>query len=230
MKISKLIKLNTICWEGVTACEVHLAGCNFRCPFCLNGDDLDYNGSDITEDDVMEYIVGNDDIEGVIITGGEPLVHADLYKLLGRIKKAGKKVRLHTNGSFPDRLDDILGAGLADFVSMSIKAPLRTDEYAMTAYAIVNVDDIERSIGIIMDSGVDYEFGTTVVPMHLTEKDIESICASIKGAKCYRLRQFRPGNCADSTLNQISPYKEKVIRSMEATAKRYVKKVKVSGF
>ena len=230
MKFSRLIKLNTVCWEGVPSCEVHLAGCNFRCPFCLNEEDLDYNGSDLTEDDVMDFIENNDAIEGVIVTGGEPTVHADLYKFLGRIKKAGKKVRLHTNGSFPDRLDDVLGAGLVDFVSMSIKAPLKTDEYAMTAYAIVNVEDIERSIQIVMDSGVDYEFTTTVVPIHITEKDVESICISIKGAKCYCLRQFKPGKCIDNTLNQISPYKEKVLRSMESTAKRYVKHVKVSGF
>lgn len=228
--ISGFTKINTVKWEGVPSCEVYLSGCNFRCPFCTNGEFIDAQGH-MTEDDVISRIRECDYADGVIITGGEPLVHADLYLLLRRIKKeTGKLVRLETNGSYPDRLDDVIGAGLVDFVSMSIKAPLKQDEYAMNAYALVDIEEIERSIRIVMDSGVDYEFRTTVVPIHITEDDIRSICSSIKGAKCYRLCQFRPGSCLDSTLDKINPYKEKVLRDMEGIAKQYVKRVKVSGF
>ena len=228
--IAGFTKLNTVKWEGVPSCEVYLSGCNFRCPFCSRGEDLEC-GPRISEDDVIARIKESDYTDGVIITGGEPLVHSDLHRLLKKIKKeTGKRIRLETNGSYPDRLDDILGAKLVDFVSMSIKAPLKTDEYAMNAYAIVDIEDIERSIRTVMDSGIDYEFRTTVVPIHITENDIESICSSIKGAECFRLCQFRPGSCLDSTLDRISPYKEKVIRDMESIARQYVKRVKVSGF
>ena len=136
---------------------------------------------------------------------------------------------METNGCDPNTLDDLIGANLIDFVSMDIKAPLTADEYAMNTNAICNMENIEKSIKVVMDSDVDYEFVVTIVPIHITSTDLESICSSIKGAKCLRLNQFVPGDCFDSALNHIAPYKEKVIREMEGIARNYVKKVRVSG-
>ncbi len=229
MMIARFTKTSTLDWEGVQACVVYLAGCNFRCPFCFSKEDFAQTGDFYDEEEVLNTIQSSDWIEGVIVSGGEPLVNSDLHVFLKKLKGIGKKVKLETNGYDPDRLDDIIGAGLVDFVSMDVKAPLKADDYATATCAIVDPEDLERSIKIIMTSGIDYEFKTTVVPIHVTANDIELICSSIKGAKCYRLNQFKPGNCFDDTLNQINPYKIQTIREMETIAKRYVKKVKVSG-
>ena len=230
MKVAKFIKTNTIEWNDIICCQVFTAGCNFRCPYCYASEEIEKKENFLNTDEILRTIENTESIEGVIITGGEPLVHSDLYKFLKVVRTMGKKIRLDTNGSMPAVLDDLIGANLVDFVSMDIKAPLTAEDYAMTSYAIVDPEDIEKSIEIIMDSGIDYGFTTTVVPIHITEDDIESICASIKGAKCYRINQFKPGSCLDPTLNQISPYKQKTIMNMVEIAKKYVKKVTVSGF
>ena len=229
MRIAEYTEINTTTWENVPSCIVQMAGCNFRCCFCNKRRILEMKEGYLSPTDVIESIRNNTYAEGVIITGGEPLLHKDLYKFLREIKKLGKKVRLETNGCDPNTLDDLIGANLVDFVSMDIKAPLTADEYAMTACAICNIGNIEKSIKTLMDSDVDYEFVTTIVPIHITSTSLESICSSIKGAKCLRLNQFVPGECLDTALDHIAPYKEKVIREMEAIARRFVKKVKVSG-
>ena len=229
MRIAEYTEINTVTWDNVPSCVVQMAGCNFRCCFCNNRRIVDIKEGFLSTSDVIENIKNNTFAEGVIITGGEPLINRDLYKFLKEIKKLGKRIRLETNGCDPNTLDDLIGANLIDFVSMDIKAPLTADEYAMNTNAICNMENIEKSIKVVMDSDVDYEFVVTIVPIHITSTDLESICSSIKGAKCLRLNQFVPGDCFDSTLNHITPYKEKVIREMEGIARNYVKKVRVSG-
>lgn len=229
MRIAEYTEINTVTWDNVPSCVVQMAGCNFRCCFCNNRRIVDIKEGFLSTSDVIENIKNNTFAEGVIITGGEPLINRDLYKFLKEIKRLGKRIRLETNGCDPNTLDDLIGANLIDFVSMDIKAPLTADEYAMNTNAICNMENIEKSIKVVMDSDVDYEFVVTIVPIHITSTDLESICSSIKGAKCLRLNQFVPGDCFDSALNHITPYKEKVIREMEGIARNYVKKVRVSG-
>lgn len=229
MRIAEYTEINTVTWDNVPSCVVQMAGCNFRCCFCNNRRIVDIKEGFLSTSDVIENIKNNTFAEGVIITGGEPLINRDLYKFLKEIKKLGKRIRLETNGCDPNTLDDLIGANLIDFVSMDIKAPLSADEYAMNTNAICNMENIEKSIKVVMGSDVDYEFVVTIVPIHITSTDLESICSSIKGAKCLRLNQFVPGDCFDSALNHIAPYKEKVIREMEGIARNYVKKVRVSG-
>lgn len=229
MRIAEYTEINTVTWDNVPSCVVQMAGCNFRCCFCNNRRIVDIKEGFLSTSDVIENIKNNTFAEGVIITGGEPLINRDLYKFLKEIKKLGKRIRLETNGCDPNTLDDLIGANLIDFVSMDIKAPLTADEYAMNTNAICNMENIEKSIKVVMGSDVDYEFVVTIVPIHITSTDLESICSSIKGAKCLRLNQFVPGDCFDSALNHIAPYKEKVIREMEGIARNYVKKVRVSG-
>ena len=229
MRIAEYTEINTVTWDNVPSCVVQMAGCNFRCCFCNNRRIVDIKEGFLSTSNVIENIKNNTFAEGVIITGGEPLINRDLYKFLKEIKKLGKRIRLETNGCDPNTLDDLIGANLIDFVSMDIKAPLSADEYAMNTNAICNMENIEKSIKVVMGSDVDYEFVVTIVPIHITSTDLESICSSIKGAKCLRLNQFVPGDCFDSALNHIAPYKEKVIREMEGIARNYVKKVRVSG-
>ena len=226
MRIAEYTEVNTTVWDNVPSCVVRMAGCNFGCRFCNVHNDV---GEDLDTENVLNLISKNTFAEGVIITGGEPLIHRDLYRFLKEIKRYGKRIRLETNGQDPDALDDLIGANLVDFVSMDIKAPLTPEGYSRCADGACDIDRIRRSVDIVMESGADYEFVVTLVPTYTTIDEMESICKSIKGAKCLRLNQFVPGGCFDATLDRITPYKEKAIREMEGLARKFVKRVKVSG-
>ena len=228
MKIAKFVKTNTTEWDDITCCIVYIEGCNFRCGFC-NQTDCFETENPIPEYQVLDQIRNSEHIEGVIISGGEPCASPNLYLFLKEIKKMGKKIKIETNGSYPDNLDDLIGAKMVDFVSLEIKAPFQSEDYSTITNTNIDVEIIKRSVSIVMDSGVDYEIKITIVPIQITEQKFESICKSIKGCHCICINQFKSGNCYDQTLNSIQPYKEKTIREMEKIAKKYAKKVKIKG-
>lgn len=219
-------------WEGKVACTMYLQGCDFRCPFCHNKDII-HNGSEIEGlnlDEIKDYLKKNlDFIDGVVISGGEPTLNKGLLGLIKDLRAMGLGIKIDTNGNHPDVLDDLIGAGLVDMVAMDVKAPLDKDKYAMVAGAPVDVEAIRRSIKILMESGVDYEFRTTVVPVLIKPEDVESIAREIKGAKKYRLHQFRPKVCLDENLTALDPYPEEEMLAMAENAKKYVRDVKVRG-
>ena len=215
----------------MVACTVYMAGCNLRCPCCHNGPIVVNADSveGIDEKEVLEYIKNNSDfIDGAVVSGGEPLMNKDLGKFLKKIKALGVKVKVDTNGCFPDRLDDLIGAGLIDMVAMDVKSSLN-ERYSAAAGAAVDPKDIKKSIDIIIRSGVDHEFRTTAVPVYVKNEDIENICRNIKGSKRYRIHQFRNKVTLDDTLSVLDPYPESKLTEMADIAKRYVKDVKIRG-
>ena len=231
MKIAGLIKTTLLDWDGMVACTVYLAGCNLRCPYChnkaivINADGVE----EIGESSVFDYIKNNSDfIDGVVVSGGEPLMNRDLGDFLKKIKALNVKVKIDTNGLFPEMLDDVIGAGLADMVAMDLKSSLN-DRYNAVAGADTDIDAIKRSIRIIIDSGIDHEFRTTAVPVYVKEKDIENICKNIKGAKKYRIHQFRNRTTIDDSLSVLDPYPESKLTEMAEIAKKYVKDVRIRG-
>lgn len=231
MKISGFLKTTLLDWDGKVACTIYLAGCNFRCPYCHNRGLVLNPGEaeDIPLDGILEYIERNSDfLDGVVISGGEPTVNKDLPDLIKKLRKLGMKIKIDTNGTGPEILDDLIGAGMIDFVAMDVKAPL-DERYSSVTDVPVNVSDIRRSIRIIMESGVDYEFRTTVVPVLIKPEDVKDILEEIRGAKRYRLHQFRPKNCLDENLTALDPYPESVLMDMAETAKRYVRDVRIRG-
>ncbi|MDD4244744.1 MAG: anaerobic ribonucleoside-triphosphate reductase activating protein [Candidatus Methanomethylophilaceae archaeon] len=231
MKISGFLKTTLLDWDGKVACTIYLAGCNFRCPYCHNRDLVLNPGEaeDIPLDGIMEYIKRNSDfLDGVVISGGEPTLNKDLPDLIKKLRKLGMDIKIDTNGTMPDVLDDLIGAGMVDFIAMDIKAPL-DGRYSSVTDVPVDVSDIRKSIRIIMDSGVDYEFRTTVVPVLIKPEGMEDIFKEIRGAKRYRLHQFRPKNCLDENLTVLDPYPESVLMDMAEKAKAYVKDVRIRG-
>lgn len=232
MKIAGFIRTTLLDWDGKVACTIYLAGCDFRCPYCHNKD-IVLNSDTVEEMDeekIMDYIRDNADfLDGVVISGGEPTLNKDLSRLIRRIRDMGLKIKIDTNGCHPDVLDDLIGAGYIDFAAMDIKAPLTKERYSAVAGTDVDPAKLKRSIGIIMDSGIDYEFRTTVAPILIKPDDIEAICKDIRGAKCYCLHQFRPKICLNGSFEALDPYKDSIILDMAETAKGYVKKVKVRG-
>ena len=192
MIIGGLQKLTLLDFPGTVACTVFTVGCNLRCPFCHNPA-LVFNPPEdarLSEDDLFAFLNKRKGIlDGVAITGGEPLLHADIGEFIAKIKSMGFKVKLDTNGTFPDRLEKILAEGNVDYVAMDLKNTF--DKYAET----VGIDGfdislIKRSIKVIQDSGVAHEFRTTVVkPLH-SASDFEQIAKQVEGSENYFLQGF----------------------------------------
>jgi len=191
MKINGLQKTTLLDFPGKVACTVFTAGCNFRCPFCHNASLVVRPGEvdEISEDEFFSYISRRKGIlDGVAITGGEPLMAKGIEDFIRRVRDMGFLIKLDTNGSFPDRLEALLDEGLVDYVAMDVK---NCDEkYAQTVGLDSMPDSIRRSISVIMDKAPDYEFRTTVVRELHTPQDIVSIARSLKGAKRYFLQSY----------------------------------------
>ena len=192
MKIYGLQKLTLLDFPGETACTVFTGGCNMRCPFCHNASLVrDINTFDYMEEDEFFAFLRKRTglLSGVAITGGEPLLCPDIIDFIKKIRDLGFKVKLDTNGTFPEKLRDILSQNLVDYVAMDIKNSM--ERYAETV-GIKDFDTspIEKSIDILTSSDILYEFRTTVVKELHEVCDIENIAKRIKGARSYFLQNF----------------------------------------
>lgn len=191
MALQGLQKLTLLDYPGKVACTVFFSGCNFRCPFCHNaGLVTGAFAPELTEAELLEYLKKRQGIlEGVCVTGGEPLLAAGLEPLLEQIKALGYSVKLDTNGSFPQRLRGLVEKGLVDTVAMDIKnSPAR---YAETAGAPgLDLGPVRESAAFLLGGGADYEFRTTVVQGLHTEADFEAIGRWLPDAKRYFLQRF----------------------------------------
>lgn len=228
MLIKGFQKLTVLDFPGRTACTVFTGGCNFRCPFCHNAllvtelDDVVY-----TEEEVFEHLERRKNvIDGVAVTGGEPLLQKDIERFLYEIKEKGFAVKLDTNGSYPEKLEGILQLGLADYVAMDIKnCP---EKYGVTV-GVDNFDvtPIEKSIELLKNSGVDYEFRTTVTANFHTLDDIERLARWIQGAPRYYLQNFEDsGNLIDGSCRGVS---RDEMREMLKIAQKYIPGAELRG-
>ena len=188
MQIGGLQKLTLLDFPGQVACTVFLQGCNFRCPFCHNPS-LVLGTEAITRESVLAFLKQRQGLlDGVAITGGEPLLSAGLEDLLREIRSLGYKIKLDTNGSFPRRLEQIISAGLVDYVAMDIKnAP---EKYDHTAGAAGFLPAVRESAALLMDGKISYEFRTTVVDELHEPEDFHAIGQWLSGAQQYFLQCF----------------------------------------
>lgn len=201
MQIHGLNKTTLLDYPGIVASTIFTGACNFRCPFCQNGD-LVLNPSTLPTISVDEVLAHVDKrkgiIKGVCITGGEPTLQPDLRDFIEELKKRNLLVKLDTNGYRPEILSELISDRLIDYVAMDIKSA--PSGYSEVAGVNVNVDKIRESVNILMNSDIDYEFRTTVVrELHNMQTFIE-IGEFISGAKQYFLqgyvdseRVIRPG-------------------------------------
>ena len=204
---------------------VFLPTCNLRCPYC-HAPHLVQAPNDLESiplDAIVNKIRQNQGwIDGIVVTGGEPTSHKHLDSLLKVFKDTGVAVRLDTNGTNPYVLKDLIDRELLDCVAMDIKAPLRKEKYEQISGVPCDVEAIRESICIIMESGIEYEFRTTVCPTQLDGEDIESIAKTIQGAERYIIQSFRPNHCLDEGMLKIKPYSTETLRDFAASAARYV--------
>lgn len=221
------LKLTLLDFPGKVSCILFTKGCNFYCPFCHNASLVKSNGDEqnITSGEVFDYLKKRQGIlEGVCISGGEPLLHKELDTFLQQVKELGYLVKLDTNGSFPKRLKSLVSNGLVDYVAMDIKNSF--EKYAKTAgLEKVNISEIKESVDFLLSDNVDYEFRTTVVNELHTVDDIEKICMEIKGAKKYYLQNFvDSGNIIGKNLH---PVEIEELEKMQKVATMYVKTAQV---
>lgn len=191
MRISGFEKLTLLNYPEKVACMIFTKGCNFKCPFCHNSEliNIDSNYEEITENEIFSYLEKRKNIlDGVCISGGEPLIHKDIGIFISRIKSLGFCVKLDTNGSNPTLLKELIDNNLIDYVAMDIKNTF--DKYNDTSGVSVNIENIKKSIKIIEDSNIKYEFRTTLVKEYHDINDIEEICKMIDNKSIYYLQNF----------------------------------------
>ncbi len=217
MKLAGLQKLTLLDFPGHVACTVFTAGCNLRCPFCHNSELVlpERNPALMDEEDFFSFLKKRQGIlEGVCVTGGEPLLQKDIAPFLRRIKDLGFAVKLDTNGCFPNLLRALVEDGLVDFVAMDIKnSPAR---YGQTA-GIPDFDltPIQESVSFLLSGAVDYEFRTTVAAQLHDEESFRDIARWIAGAKRYALQEFKDsGDILTGGLSPCTPQQMQVFLSI----------------
>lgn len=190
MRLGGLQKMTLLDFPGRVACTAFTLGCNFRCPFCHNSSLLVPTGlPELSQEAFFDFLRKRQGLlDGVAITGGEPLLHSDLPELLEKIRALGYAVKLDTNGSFPQQLGEILDAGLADYVAMDIKNC--RDKYELTAGTAGILPQVEQSAALLMDSGTPFEFRTTLVDELHAPEDFAAIGRWIAGTEHYFIQGF----------------------------------------
>ena len=229
MQILGFNKTTLLDYPEHVASTIFTGGCNFRCPFCQNGDLVLNPGSIEGEDEnkVLAYLKKHKNmLDGVCITGGEPTLQHDLYDFIARIKALGLLVKLDTNGYNPAALSKLLNDKLVDYVAMDIKNS--KEKYSATAGVEVDMSQITQSVDLLMHSGISYEFRTTIIEEFHDEDDIRRIGEWIKGAKMYRLQRFIDGEtCIYRGLHPISLDKAK---GFVEILKSYIENVDLRGY
>jgi pyruvate formate lyase activating enzyme len=230
MMIKGFQKLSLIEYPEKISAIVFLGNCNFKCHFCYNIDLVkDYKKlPDIPEKEILDFLSTRKGLlDGIAITGGEPTIHKELPEFIKKIKDLGFLVMLETNGTNPEMLKELIDNKLVDYIAMDIKAPL--EKYDDIAGVKVNKKDIQDSIDIIRNSGIDYEFRTTVVPKHFNENDAVAIGKWLKGSKRYILQQFRPEKTLDEDYRKMESYPPEKLKELAEIMKLYFDSVKIRG-
>lgn len=219
--IAGFIETSFIEWEGKITSVIFLSGCNFRCPWCQNSKLVLKEPAEVPFEEIKKKISKFKNwIDGITITGGEPLINPSLTEIILWAKENSFKVKIDTNGSKPDILEMFIKDGLVDYVAMDIKTSLDKDRYKKACGVDVNLKDINRSIEILMNSKIDYEFRTTAVPLIVTKEDVRLILKRIPDDKKYSIQKFVPHETLDPEYMNIKPYSDTEIDDMNASVMR----------
>ncbi|MFW6282660.1 MAG: anaerobic ribonucleoside-triphosphate reductase activating protein [Minisyncoccales bacterium] len=232
MKIKGLQKTTLIDYPGEVACTIFLFGCNFRCGFCHNPElVLKDEGLNISEKEILGFLDKRKDyLEGICITGGEPLMTIE-KNFLKEVKNLGYKIKLDTNGSFPDKLKEFIDEKLINFISMDIKSG--KEKYKDITNSEIDVSLIEKSIRIIADSKLDYEFRTTIIEEFHDKKEIINIAKWLnelikEKPKKYILQGFKNyGKFIDPSFRMKDNTSEKYLNELKNEINDYFKEIEI---
>ncbi|OGP87519.1 MAG: anaerobic ribonucleoside-triphosphate reductase activating protein [Deltaproteobacteria bacterium RBG_16_48_10] len=217
-EIKGFLETSFVDWPGKICSVLFLPYCNLRCPYCHNHSLVLHPEQHPTfplKDILNRLLSFRGWIDGVCLTGGEPTLHADLSFLIRKIKRLGFLVKLDTNGSNPQFLEQLIAGKEVDFVSMDVKAPLEAFRYSRIAGLTVNLDLLWKSIQILKRGDVEYTFRTTVVPGLHSINDILQLGRQLKAGPRMVLQNFNPENPMDPALKKTRPYDLERLRELE---------------
>ena len=222
-------KMTMLDFPGYVACTVFTPGCNFRCPFCHNSLLVTkMNDNEVyTEDDILSYLKKRQGvIDGICISGGEPLMHDDIFDFVRKVKELGFLVKIDTNGSFPEKLQKLIDSGNIDYVAMDIKNS--PEKYAETvAVPDFDFEPVRKSVQLLIEGKVKYEFRTTVVKEFHTPQDMVFTGELIKGADRYFLQHFIE---SEGNIQQgLTPLCKEEMEKLRIIAAEYVKNAELRG-
>jgi pyruvate formate lyase activating enzyme len=226
MRFAGLQKSSLIDYPNAICAVLYTQGCNFRCPYCHNPELVENNPAAECYDELyvlnfMNSRVGK--LDAVTITGGEPTLHKDLPEFIEKIKSMGFLVKLDTNGTNPGMLEKLVET--IDYVAMDIKAPLK--KYKQVVRAPVDIKAIKRSIMIIKESKVDYEFRSTIVESQLTVDDILEMGSLLKKAKRYFLQSFVPNRTLDKAFGYAHTYPQDTLKYLAGIIQQSISECRI---
>lgn len=216
-------KVSLVDYPGQVAAALFTIGCNMRCGYCHNPELVlpDRYADAIPEEDVLLFLESRKGkLDGVVISGGEPTMHAGLPALAARIKAMGFLVKLDSNGTHPDMIAEMLRERTLDFVAMDIKGPL--EKYQEIAAYPVDTAAVERTIQLLRGSTIGYEFRTTVVKSQLVPEDFAKIGQLVKGAPRFALQRFRPGKTLHPAFRHETTYADDEFAAIKKVLEEYV--------
>lgn len=229
MNIGGFQKTSLLDYPDNISAIIWTIGCNFRCPFCYNKDIVLGNVGTIPAEEILAFLKKRKGLlEGLVISGGEPLMQKDILEFVEKVKKIGYLIKIDTNGMYPEKLKELIDKKLIDYVAMDVKAP--KNKYDKLSGVKIDITKIEKSIEIIRNSAPHYEFKTTFIPGLLTKEDIINIAKWLKGSKRFYLQQFKNDvNLVSSELQNVEPYsKEELIETLN-DIKSYFENCDVRG-
>ncbi|MBS5570255.1 MAG: anaerobic ribonucleoside-triphosphate reductase activating protein [Clostridiales bacterium] len=228
MNIAGIQKLTLLDYPGLVACTVFTGGCNFRCPFCHNAELVvrSPTQAQLTEKNFWDFLESRRGLlDGVVISGGEPLLQDELAPFLYKVKEKGLRVKLDTNGSLPERLRALMEKGLLDCIAMDIKNS--PQKYVRTAGTAVDLEAIGSSIALLLEEKIPYEFRTTAVRELHEAEDFAEIGKWIRGARQYYIQCFRDsGNLLSDGLSAPS---HEALEAFLAAARASVPQAELRG-
>ncbi len=228
MKFSGLQKMTLLDFPGKVAATLFTGGCNLRCPFCHNASlVLNTAAEEHLVEEVLTYLKKRQGLlDGVCITGGEPLLCEGLEDFIKEVKALGYSVKLDTNGTNPERLENLIKSGLIDYVAMDVKNSIENYSAAVGINGY-NTEKVEKSIDLLLSGVVDFEFRTTVVnPIHSVE-DIKKLAQRIKGAPRYFLQNFV--DSGDLLGTGLSAHSRETLDQMLAVAREFRPETELRG-
>jgi len=229
MKIGGFQKTSLLDYPDRISAIIWTSGCNFRCPFCYNKTLALGTAGLFPQDEILSFLSKRKALlEGVVISGGEPLLHDDIIDFVKKIKNLRLLVKIDTNGAFPERLNELLDQQLVDYIAMDVKAP--QEKYQQLTGVKIDLNKIEASIDLLKTKAPAYEFKTTFIPGLLTKEDIIEIAQWLKGADAYFLQQFKIKTpLLSSILESVVPYSREYLLDTLKEINPFFKRCAVRG-
>jgi len=232
MRILGFIETSLVDWDKKVSSVIFLGGCCFNCPFCQNyplakdSKELKEIDWDLIKDKLLKKKKW---IDGVVLSGGEPMMHPEIFGLLIKIKELGYATKIDTTGYYPYPLKEAIELGLVDYVAMDIKTTL-DKRYDKACGRKVHLVVIERTVRLLKESGVDYEFRTTMVPGIVGQEELIEIAKKIAPVKKYVLQQFVAKNARLASFRTKKAYTKEEIKDIISPLKNYIYEVSLRGF